>query len=198
MGDDPSVIDLVARARDGEQWAWDEIIERYAPLVWSVCRRHGIDGADADDVGANTWLRLVEHLSTLREAAALPGWLATTTQRECLQLFRRTNRLVPTDQPSATVDVSESDDMDRWLLLEERRIALRDAFDQLSERCRALLGLLFADPPHPYAEICDSLGIAVGAVGPMRQRCLERLRRSRSLRAFDEPGSRVNAGEHGG
>ena len=36
MRDDPSVIRLVERARDGDQHAWNELVERYAPLVWSV------------------------------------------------------------------------------------------------------------------------------------------------------------------
>jgi hypothetical protein len=39
--------------------------------------------ADADDVGGSVWLRLVEQLGALREPAALPGWIATTTDREC-------------------------------------------------------------------------------------------------------------------
>lgn len=58
-----TMVDLVQRARDGEQVAWDEIVDRYAALVWAVCRRHGLSGADAEDVGSCVWLRLVERLS---------------------------------------------------------------------------------------------------------------------------------------
>jgi hypothetical protein len=38
-GDAP-VTDLVTRARGGDQQAWDAIVERYAPLVWSICRQY--------------------------------------------------------------------------------------------------------------------------------------------------------------
>ncbi len=31
MSEDRSVTDLVARARDGDKWAWDDLVERYAP-----------------------------------------------------------------------------------------------------------------------------------------------------------------------
>ena len=79
MRDDPSVIALVERARDGDQEAWYRLVARYSPLVWSACLRHGLSGADADDVGASVWLRLVERLGSLRDPAALPGWLASTT-----------------------------------------------------------------------------------------------------------------------
>jgi DNA-directed RNA polymerase specialized sigma24 family protein len=83
MRDDPSVILLVTRARAGDQQAWNALVERYAPLVWSICRRYQLGGADASDAGQNVWLRLVDQLGKIRDPAALPGWLATTTRREC-------------------------------------------------------------------------------------------------------------------
>ena len=184
MRSDPAVVDLVARARAGDQAAWDGLVDRYAALVWSVCRRHGLVGADADDVGANTWLRLVEHLGALREPAALPGWLATTTARECLQFLRKTGRTVPTADDELDGALPGAPGPDAGLEREERHIALREAFAELSDRCRRLLELLFADPPTPYVEVGFTLGVAIGAIGPMRQRCLDGLRRSPALVAL--------------
>ena len=191
MRDDPVVVDLVARARAGDRDAWDRIVDRYAPLVWSVCRRHGLAGSDADDVGANTWLRLVEHLGTLREPAALPGWLAVTTERECIQWLRRSGRVTPTDDDDKLTRAREpSPGLEAGLEREERHIALREAFAQLGARCRQLLEMLFADPPVAYAEVAPALGVAVGAIGAMRQRCLEQLRRSPSMLALTSGVSR--------
>ena len=79
---------LVARAGNGDKQAWDELVERYAPLIWSICRRYRLDRADADDVGQIVWLQLVDQLGSIRDPAALPGWLATTTQRECGRVLR--------------------------------------------------------------------------------------------------------------
>ena len=84
---DPTVTDLVARAKDGDRQAWDALVERYAPLIWSICRRHRLGRADADDVGQSVWLRLVDQLDRVRDPAALPGWLATTARRECLRVL---------------------------------------------------------------------------------------------------------------
>src|SRR6516162_2292952 len=84
---DSSVRDLVARARSGDRQAWDSLVERYAPLIWSICRRHRLGHADADDVGQSVWLRLVDQLDRVRDPAALPGWLATTARRECLRVL---------------------------------------------------------------------------------------------------------------
>src|SRR6516164_6092718 len=86
--DDSVVIDLVTCARDGDVRAWDALVERYAPLIWSICRKYRLDRADADDVGQSVWLHLVDQLGKIREPAALAGWLATTTRRECGRLVR--------------------------------------------------------------------------------------------------------------
>jgi DNA-directed RNA polymerase specialized sigma24 family protein len=79
----PSVSDLVTRARNGDQRAWDALVERYAPLIWSICRGHRLGDADADagDVAQCVWLQLVRHIDQVRDPAALAGWLATTTRR---------------------------------------------------------------------------------------------------------------------
>ena len=180
MRDDPVVIALVDRAAAGDEGAWNEIVERYAPLVWSICARYQLGYEEAHDVGQTVWLLLVEKIGSLREPAALPGWLATTTQRECFRVLRVERRhehteLPPEDQmppdPDATMIEEE-------VLAAERGAAFRAAFDTLPSGCRALLSMLASDPPPGYVEISAALGVAVGSIGPMRARCLDRLRRS--------------------
>src|SRR5437762_8123075 len=92
---DGPITDLVLRARDGDQQAWDALVERYAPLVWSICRRYRLAGTDADDAGQAVWLQLVDHIGQIRAPAALPGWLATTTGRECARIVRKARRTSP-------------------------------------------------------------------------------------------------------
>ena len=76
------------RARNGDERAWAALVERYAPLIWSICRKHRLDDSDAADVGQNVWLHLVDQLDKIRDPAALPGWLVTTTRRECERISR--------------------------------------------------------------------------------------------------------------
>jgi RNA polymerase sigma factor (sigma-70 family) len=185
MRDEP-VTGLVARARSGDKQAWDALVERYAPLIWSICRRHQLGAADAADVSQSVWLRLVDQLDRVREPAALPGWLATTTQREC----RRVVHTARESRPVAYVlDVENLPDelarpADQELLEAERHAALRQAFGALDPFSRQLVALLIQDPPVPYAEISARLGIAVGSIGPSRARCLEKLRRHPAIAAL--------------
>ena len=183
MRNDSSVIALVARVGDGDQEAWDEIIERYSPLVWSICVRYQLNRHDIDDVGQSVWLLLVENIGSLREPAALPGWLATTTKRECLRILRAGRRhehadLPPEDQMPPDADATA---IEEEIIVAERNAALRAAFAELPPRCYQLLSMLVSDPPPPYAEISAKLGLPVGSIGPTRARCLERLRRSPHL-----------------
>jgi RNA polymerase sigma factor (sigma-70 family) len=186
MRDHLSIPDLVAAARDGDKAAWDELVERFAPLVWSVCRRFRLSDADTADVGQAVWLYLVEQLPVLREPAALPGWLATTTRRECLRVVnagrKRERREVAADF-DLTLD-SHAPDVDEWLLEEERNVAIRAAFAELPPRCQQLLLLLLRDPPLHYTQIGAEMGMQVGGIGPTRARCLEKMRRSPALAAL--------------
>ena len=186
MRDDPPVTDLVARARNGDKQAWDALVERYAPLIWSICRRHRLDPADAGDVSQSVWLRLVDQLDKIREPAALPGWLATTTRREC-RLVLRTAR--GTQPPGYAPEVESMPDVqaetaEQQVLAAERHAALRQAFSALDPFSQQLIALLIQDPPVPYAEISARLGIAVGSIGPCRGRCLDKLRRHPAVAAL--------------
>ena len=185
MRNDPQVIDLVTRAGIGERPAWDALVERYSPLIWSICRRCQLDRADAEDVGQAVWLRLVEHVGSLRDPAALPGWLATTTQRECYRVRRA--RCRPADGPTSDVENLPDEQTaaaEDGLLMAERHAALRVAFIELPANCQQLLTLLTTEPPTPYAEISVRLGIPVGSIGPSRSRCLDRLRRHPAIAAL--------------
>ena len=62
---DPVVTDLVTRARNGDRQAWDALVERYAPLIWSICRRHRLGDADTGDVGQSVWLKLAGQLTEI-------------------------------------------------------------------------------------------------------------------------------------
>jgi RNA polymerase sigma factor (sigma-70 family) len=186
MRDDPLVTGLVTRARNGDQQAWDALVERYAPLVWSICRRYQLRNADAKDVSQNVWLLLVDQLGSLRDPAAIAGWLVTTTQRECGRAVRavRSPLAAALAPEIENIPDPESGTAEQELLIAERHAALREAFSDLPPCCQQLIALLIEDPPVPYAQISARLGIPIGSIGPSRRRCLDRLRRHPAIAAL--------------
>ena len=175
----------MTRARNGDRQAWDQLVDRYAPLVWSICRRHRLEAADTQDAAQTVWLNLVDHLDSLRDPAALPGWLATTTRRECGRILRAARRPCNTAYAPAaqTIPDEHAPAAEHDLPAAERHATLREAFGS-SPGCQQLLALLTADPPTSYAEISAKLGIPVGSIGPTRRRCLDKLRRHPAITAL--------------
>ena len=172
--------ELIRAAARGDEAAWVAIVDRFSGLVWATARAHRLSRDDASDVAQTTWLRLVENLDRIRDPDRLGAWLATTARRESLRQIRRGGR----EQPSDEVDLfqaPEDEVLDRFLLERERDGALWRAFANLSERCKALLRMLVADEEPSYEEVSAALGMPVGAIGPTRMRCLDKLRRTVDL-----------------
>jgi RNA polymerase sigma factor (sigma-70 family) len=176
---------LVRASAAGDENAWHELVHRYAYLVVSVTRQYRLSTVDAQDVSQTVWLRLVEHLADIREPRALASWIVTTAKHECLRQLRTGTRTVPVD-PLAGGELDRCDpaEPDGELLAAERHQALRDGLAELAPQHRALLEMLAADPPPPYSEISQRLGIPVGSIGPTRRRILEKLRSTVAIRTY--------------
>jgi RNA polymerase sigma factor (sigma-70 family) len=183
---DNPVAALVIRARDGDERAWAALVERYAPLIWSLCRRYRLDTTYTADVGQNVWLLLVNQLGKIRDPAALPGWLATTTRRECQRVLNKAQvpHVARHEPDTDNIPDGKAETIEQGLLAAERNAALREAFRRLAARDQQLIALLIEDPPVRYAEISTRLGIPVGSIGPNRRRCLNKLRHHPAIAAL--------------
>jgi RNA polymerase sigma factor (sigma-70 family) len=177
---EPSLTDLVERARTGDQEAWRTLVARVKNLVWKVVSGFRLPRADAEDAFAATFFRLAEHIDTIREPERLAGWVATTARNESLAILKR-NRRVLTPDPTDTWTAGEHAER---LVDSELKQAIHESFKLLSEECQQLLRLLTADPPTSYEDIAAVLDMPMGSIGPNRQRCLERLRSNRPMRPF--------------
>ena len=164
---------LAARCLEGNEAAWDALISRYAPLIWSVLRRLGVPQADAEDLFQNVCLKLYGHLESLRDIEKLAGWIATVTRHEAMAWGRRRRSL--SELPETLPDPAPR--LDEALVEEERTFLVRDALGRLGEPCQTLLTRLYAEPPPPYAALAEELNMPLGSIGPRRARCLEKLRR---------------------
>jgi RNA polymerase sigma factor (sigma-70 family) len=169
------LAELIPAAARGDEAAWNEIVDRFEGLVWATTRAHRLSRADAADVAQTAWLRLVEHLDRIRDPERLGAWLATTTRNECLRHIRLRRRELPSDDAD-TIEAPGGGAPENALLTVERDTALWRAFAELGERCQALLRLLVSHQEPSYETIGAALGMPVGAIGPTRMRCLEKLR----------------------
>ena len=168
---------LVRRAAEGDRQAWEQLVDQYARLIWSITGEFRLAQSDAADVAQTTWLRLLEHIDRIQYPDRVGSWLAATARNECLRSLAAHKKVVlrPDDEELSDT-VAHQPEVDARLLADERAQVVRDALSRLPRRWQRLVEMLMADPPVSYAEISDQLDLPIGSIGPTRGRCLARLR----------------------
>lgn len=172
-----SVADLLHRAGDGDQAAWEEIVRRYRGLVVAKVRSFRLQDADVHDAVQMTWLRLAENCHRIQVPEHLAGWLATVASRVCLYILRHAKH-IPDQTDTAMANVADlSVGPEQHVIDMDTAQTLRNLVAELPPRKQTLLRALFADEPPPYAELARITGIPSGSIGPTRARALRQLRR---------------------
>jgi RNA polymerase sigma factor (sigma-70 family) len=175
---------LLAACLRSDQLAWNELIDRYSALIYSIPLKYGLGEPDAADVFQSVCVTLLEKLGSIRAPQGLAAWIITTTSRKCLAVARQRRRDQQHTMPGGITDPDLSpidSDLppDEELLSLERQHVVRLAVERLPETCRRLVIALFSDEPEPtsYQCLADRLGVPMNSLGPTRARCLEKLRR---------------------
>jgi RNA polymerase sigma factor (sigma-70 family) len=170
MAEPPRDTVLLAACRAGDAAAWDTLIRRYERLVYTVAVRNGLDVEDAADVCQSTFVALLEACDRLRDDERLASWLMTVARRQSWRLRRQREH----ERPVESLPEVSDDPPFGW----DQVADLHTAFNRISEPCRSLLFALYFDPNQPpYAAIARDLGRSIGGIGPLRGRCLQRMRR---------------------
>ena len=176
-----SDTDLIYACRSGEEEAWNALVTRYERLVYTIPYRYGLTPTEVSDVFQSVWLSLLRNLKTLRQPDRIAAWLVTTTRRECWERRRGKDfkNIITSELDSHIIRTrSEEPSPDELVSTFERHEALRQALDHLDPRCRQMIELLYFDPGIPsYADIAANLDMPIGSIGPLRARCLKKLRK---------------------
>jgi RNA polymerase sigma factor (sigma-70 family) len=171
---------MVKGAKRGDAASWNALVARFTARVRANARRHRLAPHDVDDVTQTTWLRLLEHIGSVREPAALGAWLETTAQRESLRVIRRSKRERAIEKRLEHEETVEPV-AERALVAAERKAALTASVERLPPRQRELIGLMVSQPSMSYTDVAKTLGAPIGSIGPTRARSFERLRRDPEL-----------------
>jgi len=166
---------LWARVVSGDHKAWQQLVRQYAALVYTVARRAGLSQPDAEDCAQHAWLALYRRRRSIKNPAAVPAWLVRTAHREAVKMARHLRTTSPVNNELEGSDPSSLPD--ELLDSLEFQIALGKAVDRLDPRCRTLITELYlSGEEKKYKEIAALLGVKPNSFGPLRSRCLERLR----------------------
>lgn len=176
---------LVRECVRGNEEAWAALIDKYKRLIFSIPIKYGLSSDVANDVFQSVCLELLSQLPKLREPKALPKWIMQVTSHKCLRQKRHNQRLEYTDDSDEPIDSEVAPVAEGILREAQEEQSLRQAISGMPPRCRQLVEMLFfEEPSRPYKEIAQELGIAVGSIGFIRQRCLDRLKKRLSETGF--------------
>ncbi len=171
---------LIAACRAGDKEAWQALVQRYSRLVYTVPARYGLTPAEIEDVYQAVWMSLLQNLAQLRQPERVAAWLVTTARRQCWEQRRDADYTrtvtVPPDEIAADSWV-EAMTTEEIVTRYQQHETLRQAFSRLGDFCRKLLQLLYYAVNRPtYSQIAAELNLSIGSIGPIRARCLEKLR----------------------
>ncbi len=172
---------LVQRCLNGDQAAWNELVQRYSRLIYSVPRHYGLSDDDSADVLQNVLVIALRHLDKLRQQERLSAWLITVAHHETQRCLRRGRSEILQDWDFSEPVPPPQDDL-RELANAE---ILRQAFDRLDPTERQMIETLLADPPPSFDEIAATYKIPRGSIGYWRKRALERLKKHLRDLGFD-------------
>src|SRR6185503_5042632 len=171
---------LLKACREGDESAWEVLVDRYQRLIYAIPRRAGLNEDQASEVFQEVFATLLQKLNDITEPDRLHAWLVTTARRKTWRLMSKERLLRPgtdeerDDELTAVVDNAPLPDETLMRLEEQHRI--RTALLALDERCQKLLTLLYYRPEPPsYAEIAETFGTSEGSIGPTRARCLKKM-----------------------
>jgi RNA polymerase sigma factor (sigma-70 family) len=176
---------LVRECLDGDPNAWAELVQKYKNLIFSVPIKYGLTRDEAADIFQDVCVKLLSDLKNVRDPQALPKWIIQVTSHNCFHYKIKRNRFVSSDAEDQNTPEPEvqADTVEQIARTEEEQM-VREVLGELSPRCNQLIQMLFfEEPSRSYRDIASDLGIAVGSIGMMRQRCIDRLRKR-----FEEVG----------
>ncbi|WP_410648878.1 RNA polymerase sigma factor [Amycolatopsis sp. cmx-4-54] len=153
---------LVARARDGEIRAYEQLVLRFQGPMYRLALRMLGNKGDAEDVVQEVFLVSWRRLDQLQEDAAFVGWLYRMTTNRCLNVIRARKPVadVELDQREAAGSVGRPD---RAAETSAQMTALTGALDQLTAEQRACW-LLREVHGRSYEEIAKAIGATTTAV----------------------------------
>ena len=168
--------ELVSLCLEGDSEAWETLITRYRRLIFSIPNKFRFSQADCEDVFQAVVVKLLEHLTSLKDESKVSAWLITTTTRHCIQLKSLTQRNVG-DEEGMEETPDPGEDIEAVQVQSDQQQKIRETMEALPERCRRLLELLYYDPTNPtYEQISERLQMPVPSIGPTRARCFDKLR----------------------
>ena len=163
---------LIRRAQQGDNSAFEELLLLHQKKVYNLCLRMSANPDDALDLSQEAFLRAWRSLGQYQFEASFSTWLFRLTSNICIDFLRRKKRRQETSLTESYDDSDEGAELsvpdaqpgpEQQAITNETKIELARAMEQLSPEHREILQLRVIEDLQ-YEQIADILGVRVGTV----------------------------------
>ena len=158
---------LWGRARDGEKRSFDELMRRYARLVYGLAMALLRDVHAAEDVTQEAFTRAFQNLASCRDPSRIGAWLLSIARNCARESLRAKARVLPLAELERMAPVDDR---------EERIEEVKKALSFLGEEQQMLLAMKYQNGMS-CKEIATHTGMSVSNVKVSLFRAYEELRK---------------------
>lgn len=169
---EPKDTELVARTKEGDAGAFDELVRRYSPRVYGLVYNMTSNHEETNDVLQDVFLKAFRSIKGFRGDSSFYTWIHTIAMNMTINFLKKRNRrrgLSLDDVDSHIendpdfIEATAGSDPRREANLSELQKRLNEAMQKLSHDHRAVV-TMFDIQGMPHAEIAKILGISEGTV----------------------------------
>lgn len=177
---------LLARAKKGDEEAFEQLLSAYKQLIWSCCWKFMQNREDVEDCYVEAAARIWKGLESYKTGGSFKSWICTVTVNVCRNVLDAQNRRGKkiTDSLNEAVDDSgneledavpdEKADTEQSVIRKENLAELRYYISKLPEDQRQALVLVRLEGMS-YAEAAEIEGVAEGTVKSRVNRAVRQL-----------------------
>lgn len=147
---------LIERLKDQDRQAQKVLYDRYAPLMFSVCKRYLRTREDAEEALVSGMFKVFTQIDAYSGIGSFEGWIRRIMVNEALMLLRKAQPLVFPGEEIVAPDQADSFSIEAELSARE----IMELLDQLPNGYRTVFNLYVLEG-FKHQEIADMLGISI-------------------------------------
>ncbi len=167
--------EIIERVQGGQTRHFAELVRRYQDTVYAMALRFLGSPSDAEDAAQETFLKVFRGLDGFKGEAKFSTWLYRITFNLCADSLRKRRRSGHAELGEAEQVADEPVDVEDGLLSSEDRRRVRECLDELDERYRSVIVMLYYQKLS-YEQIATVLGVPLKTVETRLYRARKQLR----------------------
>lgn len=173
---------LLARYKQGDAFAFRELVERYTSPLYNLAYRLLRDPMEAENVAQETFLRVILSLDRVRLDLPFKPYLFRIAVNHCYDLLRARRIRVTTDLDDAEEIAQDAPEILDQLEKQELYVQLKTVVDSLPPHYRTVILLRYVEE-FSYEEIAQTINLPLNTVRTHLRRAKEQLKKKLELNA---------------